>query len=132
MDDAKKAGLVKPDSGWAKYPAQMCQWRVIGYVADVVAPDVSGGMKRADEFGGEITIEGDYQVATAEYRLVTPDVTDSDDRDLIVELGRLAQAVNDAGLDPGVLFDWNEGQMPTTVEEIDALHERLRQAVEES
>lgn len=59
MNDAKRAGLVRAGGGWEKYPANMLRWRTIGYVADVVFPDVSGGMKRADEMGAPITPEGD-------------------------------------------------------------------------
>lgn len=59
IDDAKRAGLIKSDSGWEKYPANMLRWRAIGYCADVVFPDVGAGMKRADELGAQITAEGD-------------------------------------------------------------------------
>lgn len=58
MDDAKRAGLIKPDSGWQKWPANMLRWRSIGFCADVVASDIGGGMKRADEFGADIDPEG--------------------------------------------------------------------------
>jgi len=57
MDNAKSAGLIKPDSGWSKYPANMLRWRTIGYCADVVFPDI--GMKRIDELGSDITKEGE-------------------------------------------------------------------------
>jgi len=59
MEDAKRAGLVKPDSGWANYPANMLRWRAIGFCADVVFPDVLGGLKRADEYGADLTPRGD-------------------------------------------------------------------------
>lgn len=59
MDDARRAGLVKNGSGWEKYPANMLRWRAVGYVSDVVFPDVLGGMKRVDELGASITPEGD-------------------------------------------------------------------------
>jgi len=59
MEDAKRAGLVVAKSGWEKYPANMMRWRAIGYCADVVFPDVIGGTKRADEYGADITPEGD-------------------------------------------------------------------------
>lgn len=59
MDDAVRAGLVKDKGGWAKYPANMLRWRAVGYAADVVFPDVIGGMKRADEFGADISPDGD-------------------------------------------------------------------------
>ena len=77
MDDAKQAGLVKPDSGWEKYPKNMLRWRTVGYCADVVFPDVIGGMKRADEFGAEITPEGnvitpDSEVVESQWAPVDP------------------------------------------------------------
>lgn len=59
MDDARRAGLVKGGSGWEKYPANMLRWRAVGYCADVVFPDVLGGMKRIDELGAPITPEGE-------------------------------------------------------------------------
>jgi len=59
MDDAKRAGLVKPNSGWEKYPANMLRYRAIGYAADIVFPDVIGGTKRADEYGADLTADGD-------------------------------------------------------------------------
>lgn len=59
MEDAKRADLIKPDSGWAKYPANMLRWRAIGFAADIVFPDVLGGMKRADELGADLTPDGE-------------------------------------------------------------------------
>ncbi len=59
MEDAKRAGIIKDGSGWEKYPANMCRWRATGYCADIVASDIGGGMKRADEYGADITQEGD-------------------------------------------------------------------------
>lgn len=58
MDDARRAGLVKPGSGWESYPANMLKWRAIGFWLDVVMPDVQGGMKRADEFGAAVDSSG--------------------------------------------------------------------------
>jgi hypothetical protein len=59
LEDAKKAGVVKSGSGWESYPKNMLRWRAIGFCADVVFPDVIGGMKRSDEMGAAITPEGD-------------------------------------------------------------------------
>lgn len=63
MEDAKRAGLVKPDSGWMKYPENMCLWRAIGFAADVVAPDVTAGMtalmKMPEAYGVALTESGD-------------------------------------------------------------------------
>jgi hypothetical protein len=46
MEDAKTAGLLKADSGWSKYPENMCKWRSTGFCADVVCPDLTGGLTR--------------------------------------------------------------------------------------
>lgn len=58
LEDAKKAGVVKPDSAWASYEANMLRWRAIGFVIDVLFSDVTGGLKRADEFGATVDAEG--------------------------------------------------------------------------
>lgn len=64
MDDAKRAGLVKAGSGWEKYPANMLRHRAIGFAADMVFPDVIGGLKRADELGADIDPAGNVVDAT--------------------------------------------------------------------
>lgn len=64
IQDAERAGLVKPDGNWKKYPANMLRWRAIGFCADVVFPDIIGGMKRADEFGANISPDGDVVEGT--------------------------------------------------------------------
>jgi len=66
MGDARRAGLVKEHGGWEKYPANMLRWRAVGFCADVVFPDVIGGLKRADELGADLTPEGD--VLEGEYK----------------------------------------------------------------
>lgn len=64
MEDAKRAGLVKPNGAWDKYPANMLRWRAIGYCIDVAFSDVVGGMKRADEFDANIDFAGNVVDAT--------------------------------------------------------------------
>lgn len=59
VDDARRAGLIKSKSGWEKYPANMLRWRAIGYCADLVFPDALGGLRRAEEFGANITPGGE-------------------------------------------------------------------------
>jgi hypothetical protein len=59
MDDAKRANLVKPSSAWEKYPANMLRWRAVGYCADVVFPDVIGGMSRPEELGADVDEGGE-------------------------------------------------------------------------
>ena len=44
LEDAEKAQLTKPNSGWDKYPAQMCQWRALGFAADIACPDLLAGL----------------------------------------------------------------------------------------
>jgi len=46
LKDAEIAGLLKADSGWQKYPENMCKWRAIGFAADIVCPDLTGGLTR--------------------------------------------------------------------------------------
>lgn len=69
LEDAKRAGLVKPDSGWAKYPENMCLWRAVGFAADVVFPDVTAGMttlmKAPEMYGVALTEGGDVIDANA-------------------------------------------------------------------
>lgn len=63
LDDAKRAQLLKPNSGWDKYPENMCLWRAVGFCADVAAPDVLMGntalMTRPEAFNVALTPEGD-------------------------------------------------------------------------
>ena len=58
MTDAQRAGVVKDKSAWEKYPANMLRWRAVGYCADVVFPDVLGGLMRPEELGAEVDAEG--------------------------------------------------------------------------
>jgi hypothetical protein len=59
MEDAKRAGLVRPNSAWQSYPANMLRWRCIGFVLDILMPDIIGGLKRADELGVAVDANGD-------------------------------------------------------------------------
>lgn len=49
MDDAKRAELVKPDSGWVKYPRAMLFSRAISQGARIYCPDAIGGMYTDEE-----------------------------------------------------------------------------------
>lgn len=118
MDDAKRAGLVKPDSAWEKYPSNMLRWRAIGFCADVVFPDVIGGMKRADEFGADITPDGDV-IEAGSFVVIESDngekgqAADLDLSDLVTLYG--AEAIMQA----------NDGKIPSTDQEVWAVAERL-------
>lgn len=43
LQEALKAGLVKPSSGWVKNPKDMCFARAISRLARQIAPDIIGG-----------------------------------------------------------------------------------------
>lgn len=64
-EDAKRAGLIKPDGAWAKYEANMLRARAIGFAADVVFPDIIGGLRRADELGAAVDDGGNVIDGTA-------------------------------------------------------------------
>ncbi len=49
IEDAKRAGLVKPESNWAKWPRRMLQARASGELADIVFPDAVMGMPSVEE-----------------------------------------------------------------------------------
>jgi len=85
MDDAKAAQLVKPDSGWSKYPANMLKWRAIGFWLDVVCPDTQGGMKRADEFGAWVDDKGDIiEAETVESSVSVDNLIDEFGADVVM------------------------------------------------
>lgn len=57
--DAKRAGLWKKDGAWETYPRNMCRWRAIGFLLDMLFPDVLAGLKTADQFGATVSVDGD-------------------------------------------------------------------------
>jgi hypothetical protein len=48
-DDAKKAGLIKPDGNWNKYGRQMLRWRAIGDALRIICPDLVMGLLAPEE-----------------------------------------------------------------------------------
>jgi hypothetical protein len=53
MEDAKRAGLVKEKSGWAKFPADMLVARATARLARLVYPDICFGLYTPEELGRE-------------------------------------------------------------------------------
>lgn len=49
MKDAGQAGLLRADSGWQKYPAQMLYWRAVGIALRRIAPDLILGFYSTEE-----------------------------------------------------------------------------------
>jgi len=59
IDQAKQAGLVKPNSAWDSYPERMLWQRASKFVLDDYAPDVTLGIWSDDE-AAEIEPEQDW------------------------------------------------------------------------
>jgi len=76
MEDAQVAGLLA-NTSWKKYPANMRRWRAIGYCADVLFPDVTGGMYRPEELGTEVNEDGAPVTIDAEVIATPVDVVES-------------------------------------------------------
>jgi hypothetical protein len=120
MEDAKRAGLVKADSGWVSYPENMCMWRAIGFCADVVAPDVTAGltafMKMPEKFGaaiddsGDLVIDGNFKETPVSAPAAAP-------------LMSLEQILNLVG--PDAVLAANDGKFPETDEEVNTLVMKL-------
>lgn len=58
LANAETAKLNKKDN-WVMYQENMCYWRAMGHVQDVVFPDVTLGLARADMLGAYISDDGD-------------------------------------------------------------------------
>jgi hypothetical protein len=57
IDQAKKAGLVKPNSAWENYPERMLWQRASKFVLDDYAPEVTLGIWSDDEAAEITTVE---------------------------------------------------------------------------
>jgi hypothetical protein len=126
MAQAIKAGLVKPDSGWANYPENMCMWRAIGFTADVVAPDITAGltglMKMPEKYGVALTAEGDvipgsFVSAPAE---TAPVESPKAPTQAAITLDDLCNMFGGEAI-----LKANEGKIPSTDEEVQALASKM-------
>jgi hypothetical protein len=112
LDDAKRAGLIKQDSGWTRYPEQMCMWRAVGFAADVAAPDITAGMtavmKMPEEFG--IAISDGGEIVEVKPEEPKPSIT----------LDKLLERY-----DPADIMSANGGKIPASQEEVQAVFETL-------
>lgn len=140
MADAKRANLVKSDSGWEKYPANMLRWRAVGYCADVVFPDVIGGLYRSEELGAVVDESGEpvitLKVAPPIADTVTISAADSiavPPQPIVTEEVIASQPdLSSLTLDQ-LLKQWtaeqivaaHEGRIPATSEECQAVKEKL-------
>lgn len=60
IEDAKRAGIYKPDSGWYKYPRAMLFSRAMSQGSRIVAPHLMAGIHTAEEME---SIEGTEELA---------------------------------------------------------------------
>jgi len=134
MEDARKAQLVKADSNWEKYPANMLRWRAIGYCADVVFPDVIGGLYRPEELGAEVDATGEpitpYEITnvsasptdeTVVTITATPTFTFAPETVPSVTLADLIEQ----GWSAEQIVVANEGTIPETSEDCQRVKEKL-------
>ncbi len=119
VDDAKRAGLVKPGSAWETYTANLLRWRAVGFCIDVVFPDVIGGLKRADELGADLTPEGD--VIQGQFTVVQPSPVPAP-----VSHITLDELVSTYGAE--AVMSASGGTIPGTQEQIDQCAEQLKAA----
>jgi hypothetical protein len=61
MQDARKAGLIKPGSGWEKFPRAMLFSKAMSQGARAVCPEVIGGVYTFEDFGLEADDEGNVK-----------------------------------------------------------------------
>jgi len=122
LDDAKRADLIKPKGGWEKYPANMCRWRAVGYCADIVFPDVIGGTKRADEYGADLTADGDV----IEGSWQTPGGSQQQlSSSPVSQKPAMTLAMLSATYTPSEIMAINGGKIPQTPEECSIVADKL-------
>ncbi len=120
MDDARRAQLTEgsPTSSgkrgygnWEKYPENMCMWRAVGFAADVICPDITGGMttflKAAEQFNVEVDDLGNF------VKVVEPTISVS----VVPEKVNLNQLVEKYG--PEKIMQVNNGMIPANQEEVE-------------
>ncbi len=133
IEDAKRAQLTEgsPTSNgkrgygnWEKYPENMAMWRAIGFCADVVCPDVTGGMttflKAAEQFpnvevddAGNFVKVVDVPEPVKQMEASKPELTLSD---LVGKYG------------PERIMEINDGKIPGTQEEVSFVADLLQKA----
>lgn len=141
LADAERAGLIRPKGGWEKYPANMLRWRAIGYVADIVFPDVIGGMYRPEELGAIVNADGDPMIVDAESIIdaqpvqtvqATPPVVEQPtppaEQASTIKPPTFAELVEKYG--PEAILAANEGRIPATEEELIAVERKLEAGIE--
>jgi hypothetical protein len=127
MVDAQKAGLVKPDSGYAKYPENMCMWRSVGFACDVAAADITAGMttllKMPEAYGVDLDQQGNVIESTWTDATPVPATEQPKDEWKPEVTVTLEQLVNTYGAD--AILTANGGKLPMTDDELQAIAKTL-------
>jgi hypothetical protein len=95
----------------------MLRWRCIGFVIDVLFPDVCGGLKRADEFGATVDEEGNIVEGT--WTPAAPAQPDPPAAPTVTLDDLLSH------YSPEEIMAANDGRIPGTDEEVAAVAARL-------
>lgn len=133
LEDAKRAQLTEgsPTSNgkrgygnWEKYPENMCMWRAIGFCADVVCPDITGGMTtflkmpeqfpsvEVDDVGNFVKVVDTSFAKTEPMKIETP-LSLITLNDLVAQYG------------PEKIMEANNGTIPGTDVEMQKVVEKL-------
>jgi hypothetical protein len=121
LDNAKSAKLDQKDN-WQMYEEPMCYWRAMGFAQDVVFPDVTVGVVRADALGAMVTMDGDViegSWSAVDNKQIQP--AKPQPGDLLTEL------VHTYGAE--AVMRVNDGKIPSTLEEMEKARDRLANPV---
>ena len=131
MADAERADIVKAKSGWSKYPANMLRWRAVGYCADIVFPDVVGGLYRPDELGSDTDADGEpvqwkvIEAVKAAPTVTTPAPVQATEMPTPAAAELTIQDILNAGYSAEQIMVANEGRIPATSEDCQRVMEKL-------
>jgi hypothetical protein len=121
LEDAKRANLNTKDN-WVMYGQAMCYWRAQGFVQDVVFPDITLGMVRADALGAMVTTEGDVVEGSWSVIEQKKPTQPSDPNPAVVLNDLIAQYGAEK------ILAVNDGKIPSTLQEMVTVAANLRNA----
>jgi hypothetical protein len=139
MEDAKKAGVVKDKSGWDKYPANMLRWRAVGYCADVVFPDVIGGMYRPEELGADVNAEGEPLIEVSkpesapqntESATIEAEVVEVEESEPEDDAPKTVSDLFALGYNANTIMSVNDNKIPATEADVADVFEKLRETAD--
>lgn len=134
LEDAVTAKLDKKDN-WLHFQENMCYWRAMGHIQDVVFPDVTLGLPRADMLGADVDADGDViegswsaQSSQATAQVSASDglvsgMPESEQPAQPDPVNRLNEMVQTYGVD--AIMAANNNKIPATNEELDKIEREL-------